>query len=121
MPQNQSVISLSKTPSGTYTPDNQDSAGNVKTTNNQATSATYNITAATVVKATPGKIAKISVIVAGSAAGSANNCITTGAAAVGNQVAAIPAAVGVIDVNWPCSAGITIVPGTGQTIAVSYS
>jgi len=83
-------------------------------------SSSLNITAATVVKATPGRLVRISVIVAGSTVGTANDVITTGAVAVANQIATIPAAVGVIVVEWPCAAGITVVPGTGQTLSVSY-
>ena len=86
------------------------------------TSNKYNITAATVVKATPGRLIRVSVVVAGSAAGTANDCITTGAAAVGNQICSIPAtAADVIILEWPCTTGIVIVPGTGQTLAVSFS
>ena len=85
------------------------------------TSNAYNITAATVVKAAPGRLIRISVIVAGSAAGTANDCLTTGAAADANEIAAIPNTVGVVCVEWPCATGIVIVPGTGQTVAVSYS
>lgn len=85
-----------------------------------ALSASYNITVATVIKATPGRVAKVIVQVAGSAAGTVNNCITTGAAAIANQIATIPAAVAVIPLSWPCSAGITVVPGTGQTLTVSF-
>jgi len=102
-----------------------DGVGNLKVAiveSSEATSATYNITTATVVKATPGTILKVSVIVAG-AAGTLNNCITTGAAAASNQVAVLPATVGTIDfgsAGWPCSAGITVVPGAGQTIAISW-
>ena len=59
-------------------------------------------------------------MVAGSAAGTANDCATTGAAAAANQLATIPAAVGIISVDWPCLAGIVVVPGSGQTLAVSF-
>lgn len=83
--------------------------------------ASLDITAATVVKATPGTLVRISVVVAGSAAGSANDCATTGAAAAANEIAAIPAAVGVTYLAWPCKVGIVIVPGTGQTLSVSFS
>jgi hypothetical protein len=81
----------------------------------------YNITAATVIKATRGYIARVSVIVAGSAVGTINDCATTGAAAVGNQVGVIPNTVGILSYGFPCATGIVIVPGTGQTVAVSYA
>lgn len=85
------------------------------------TSSVTDITAATVVKAVPGRIARVVVLVAGSAAGSVNNCITTGAAAISNAVFIIPATLGVYFIDMPCSVGVTVVPGTGQTLAVSYS
>jgi hypothetical protein len=78
-----------------------------------------NITAATVIKASPGRLVRISVIVAG-AAGTANDCTTTGAAAAANEVAVIPAAIGPVLLDWPCLTGIVVAPGAGQTVAVSY-
>jgi len=83
--------------------------------------ATYNITAATVIKTGPGLIATVSVIVAGSAAGAVHNAATTGAAAVSNQVATIPAAIGLVPVRWGTVDGIVVVPGTGQTLAIAWS
>lgn len=82
--------------------------------------STLNLTAVTVVKATPGRLFRVNVIVAGSAAGSVNNCITTGAVAAANELAAIPNTVGSYDMNFPCSTGITVTPGTGQTVAVFF-
>lgn len=79
------------------------------------------ITSATVIKAVQGRICKVNVVVAGSAAGTVNDCATTGAAAVANEVFAIPNTVGIYDVDFPCMTGIVVVPGTGQTISVSYN
>ena len=82
--------------------------------------ATLNLTAgAHLIKGTPGRVAKISVLVAG-AAGTLNDCATTGAVATANEIMAIPATVGLIDVDWPCAAGIVATVGAGQTIAISY-
>ena len=80
----------------------------------------YNVTAATVIKASPGRMVRVDVIVAGSSAGSVNDCTTTAAAAVGNQLAVIPNAVGPLLFDWPCKVGVVVVPGTGQTIAVAF-
>lgn len=85
------------------------------------TGSKLDITAATVVKATPGRLIRVSVLVAGSATGTVNDCATTGAAATANEVFVIPETVGVYTLEWPCLVGIVIVPGTGQTISVSYS
>jgi hypothetical protein len=85
-----------------------------------ATQSRLNITAATVVKATKGRAVRVSVVVAGSAAGTVNdNNLTTGNAAA-NTVAPLPTTVGTITLDWPCVTGIVVVPGTGQTIAISY-
>jgi len=80
----------------------------------------FNITATTVVKTTAGRIAKISVIVAGSGAGSVYDAATTGAAGAANEVAVIPATAGVVNIDFPVSNGIVVSPGTGQTLAISY-
>ncbi|VWB07166.1 hypothetical protein [Burkholderia lata] len=81
---------------------------------------TYDITTATVIKGAPGRIFRVNVLVAGSTVGTVNDCLTTGAAAIANQVAAIPDTVGPVVLEWPCATGIVVVPGTGQTLSVSY-
>lgn len=79
-----------------------------------------NITAATVVKPASGRICKVCVNVAG-AAGTINDVATTGGAAAGNLVFAIPAVVGVYELNFPCLSGIVVVPGAAQVVSVSYN
>jgi hypothetical protein len=112
-------VAVTPAPGAAYAPLHLDTQGALRTTNG-GTSQAYNITAATVIKATPGRLVRISVVTAGSAAGTANDCDTTGAAAIGNQIAAIPNAVGTIVLEWPCATGIVVVPGTSQVLAVSY-
>lgn len=85
------------------------------------TGSKLNITAATVVKAGPGRLVRVSVLVAGSGTGTVNDCLTTGAAATANEVFVIPETVGTCTLEWPHLVGIVIVPGTGQTLAVSFS
>ena len=65
----------------------------------QGAKSVKNITAATVIKATPGTIIAYAIIVAGSADGTVNDVATTGAAAVGNQLAVIShtAGIGIYD------------------------
>lgn len=118
MPQAPLNAATAVNPSGKFVMNVVDATGNEFVASGKT--GQYNITAATAIKASPGRLVKISVIVAGSAAGTANDCATTGAAAVGNQIAAIPNSVGVINLDWPCATGIVVVPGTGQTLAVSY-
>lgn len=77
------------------------------------------ITAATVVKSSPGRIAEISVIVAGSAAGVVyDSTLTTDTT---KPLFVIPTTIGVYVVNLPASFGVTIAPGTGQTVSGSFS
>jgi len=80
-----------------------------------------NISVATVVKAAPGRVAKISVTTAGSAAGTLNDFTTTSGAAAANEIAVIPNTVGVYSFDWPCANGIVITPGSGQVVSVSYA
>jgi hypothetical protein len=77
------------------------------------------ITATTLVYSTAGRIATVVVTVAGSSTGaiydSNNASITTG------KVFVIPNTVGITVLNFPVTNGIVVVPGTGQTVSVSYS
>lgn len=99
---------------------NVDANGNLLVADNQgAESTVLNITTATVVKAGAGTIGKISVTVAG-AAGVAYDFAATSGEAAANVVAAIPATVGVIQLDWPVTTGILIVPGAAQVVSVSF-
>lgn len=79
----------------------------------------YNVAASTVIKAGPGRLVRVSVITAG-AVGTVNDCLTVAAAAIGNQIGVIPAAVGIYYFYWPCTSGIVYVPGAAQVVAISY-
>jgi hypothetical protein len=81
----------------------------------------FNITAATVVKATPGTILRFNVVSAGTAAGTINDCATTGAAAAANAVATIPEVVGPVALDWPCAVGIVVTPGAGQVLSILFA
>jgi len=82
--------------------------------------ASYGITSSgLVIKSASGRVIRISVIVAGSAVGAVYDFNSLSSPQ--NQIAVIPNSVGVIEVRWPVTLGITVVPGTGQTVAVSYS
>lgn len=80
-----------------------------------------NITAATVVKASPGTIWNVNVTTAGTTVGGVYDFAATTGEAAANLVAAIPDVVGAIDLIFPCKTGILIVPGTGQVVSVSFS
>lgn len=80
-----------------------------------------NITAATVVKASPGTVWTVVVTTAGTTAGSVNDAATTGTAAAANLVFSIPNTVGAYELTFPCFTGIVVTPGTGQVLSVSFS
>jgi len=83
--------------------------------------AALNVTAATVIKATAGICVSVAVVVAGSTVGTVNDVATTGGAAATNQFGTVPNSVNTYTFNWPCGTGIVVVPGTGQTLAVSFA
>src|SRR4029077_4526205 len=79
-----------------------------------------NVTAQTVIKASPGRLVRIDVTVAGSGAGSVNDTATIAGIAAANLVTTIPAVAVPLWLDWPMQAGIVVTPGTGQTLAVGY-
>ena len=98
--------------------DNSVSVGHVP---EKGTQSVFNITANTLVKVGAGRAFVITVVVAGSGAGSVHDIDTIGAAAAANQFYATPVAVGSFDASWPLLKGLVVKPGTGQTIAISYA
>lgn len=79
------------------------------------------ITQNTVAKATPGTVGTVSVSAAGSATGAIFDCATaTLAATASNLIALVPNTIGPLVLNFPCLVGLTIIPGIGQTLSVSY-
>lgn len=87
-----------------------------------ATSQSHlNITAPTIVKASPGVVGTITVVAAGSGNGAVCDCATTGAAGNANLVAIAPQVQGTQVINFPCRVAICVIPGTGQTLAVSFA
>ncbi|MDR3445978.1 hypothetical protein [Dyella sp.] len=83
---------------------------------------TLNITAATAIKVTAGRLYTVAVVVAGTAAGAVyDGTLTTGNTAA-NQIGTIPDVVGQVPFfGFPTSSGIVVIPGAGQTLAVSWS
>jgi hypothetical protein len=78
------------------------------------------ITAPTVVKAVAGRVCSVSVIVGGAVGTIYDGATLT---ATTKPIYIIPDTVGTEPyvVNFPCSFGILVVPGSGQTVSVSYS
>lgn len=87
-----------------------------------AGSSHLNITGNTVVKNTAGRVFTVVVEVAGSGNGSVNDAATTVAGSAANLIAVTPQTVGPILMGgFPCANGIVVLPGTGQTIGVSFN
>lgn len=88
-----------------------------------------NITGATQLGATPtnGTRTCFKVIVVVSAAAASSICDTAASspsASAANTILTIPASTTqgtVYTLNWPCFAGLGIIPGSGVTLAVSWS
>jgi len=80
----------------------------------------FNKSASAVIKASAGRLCRVSVVTAGSAAGAVHDCAATADAAAGNKLATIPNTVGVYDIDMPCVTGIVYVVGSGQVVTISY-
>lgn len=117
MPQTPAYVAVN--PAHALAPMQLDASGSL--VSGSGKTSRLNITAATVVKAAAGRVARVSVLVVGSTVGTVNDLATTSGAAVANQVAVIPMAVGTYEINMPCAVGILVTPGTGQTLAVSFA
>lgn len=79
-----------------------------------------NLTAATVVKASPGRVFTVVVNTAGTTAGGIYDAATTAGNTAANLIANIEAA-GVYELSFPCLTGILFTPGTGMVASVAYS
>jgi hypothetical protein len=79
-----------------------------------------NISAATAVKSSQGRICTVNVTTAGSGVGSINDHATTSGLAASNLVAHIPTAVGSYEFDFPCATGIIVTPPTGGVVSVSF-
>ena len=83
------------------------------------TSNAAGLTAATLVKTGAGRVATVSVIVAGSAVGKIYDA--NAATATTNPIDTIPMTVGPYTLNIAVKYGIVVAPGSGQTVTMGYS
>lgn len=121
MPQNPIPIASEINPSKVYGPSMTD-ANKVSLVSEGGYQSALNITAASVVKASPGRLCKIVVIAPGTTSGTLtiNDLTTTTGGAAGNEIFSIGYAAmsagQVIVLDWPCLTGIavTAVPGGGS-------
>ena len=82
-------------------------------------STTENITTPTLIKGSPGRVATISVIVAGTTPGMLYDSATLNVTSA--PLVVVPNIVGAFFVNLPTDTGLVVVPGNGQTLMVSWS
>ena len=68
----------------------------------------------------PGVLSKISVVVPGTGSGFIYDRASTGATLTASLVA-IPATIGIFDVDIRFVSGLVIAPGYGQTVVISYT
>jgi hypothetical protein len=80
-----------------------------------------NITVPTVVSAWPGWLLTVSVVRAGSWPGAIYDHDTIEGIGTATRIATIPAAIDIHHIRWLCEFGIVVVPGVGQTLAVTYA
>jgi hypothetical protein len=77
------------------------------------------LSAATVVKSSSGRLATVVVTTAGTTTGAVYDANQTGVTTY--PIYIIPNTIGVYVVNMPTNYGITVAPGSGQIVAVSFS
>jgi len=87
--------------------------------NPTATSAT--VTSSALIVSGRGRLISFSVVVAGSASGTIHNANSPTGNTAANALVATPNTIGVYEANVVFSNGLLIVPGTGQSINVTYS
>ena len=94
------------------------------TPGNGGSRSALNVSTTTVIKASPGVVYKVLIVTPPTAAGGIyDSNVTTGLGA-SNLIDPIGTGLAVsyaFDLEWPCANGITINPGTGGVVSVSYT
>jgi hypothetical protein len=75
----------------------------------------------TVITIKQGRVAYVSIIAGGSAAGYIHNCQTVAAAADSNKLMLLPQTTGIYAAACNFNNGLVIKPGAGQLVSVTYS
>jgi hypothetical protein len=132
MPQNGVQILAGKTTSGGQSQLLIEGSTGLLLDSKGGKSSSLNVTAATVVKASAGRVAKVIINAPGSTSGAftINDSATTGGASTANEIWTLPyngvnnVAGAVFELDWPVVNGITVsaVPGGGSPqIAISFT
>ena len=85
------------------------------------TQTSTTITTTTLIYPQAGYFVNFTVIVAGSTAGTIYNSSTTAGIAASNALCVVPNSVGTTKTGQVFNVGLVVVPGTGQSINVTYS
>jgi hypothetical protein len=127
MPQGPLPIAVAKPAGGSYGPMTLGRVGELLTSAGGETVA-FNNTAAAVIAARPGRLAKLIVIAPGTTSGAftLNDCLTTGAAAASNELwsiaynatANVGGAIFALDLPFATGLVLSAVPGGGSPIVV---
>lgn len=117
MQNNFNILALSN-PQNKLVPLESDRIGTLSTGRSQ--NSALNLAASNVIKLGAGRVGRVNVIVAGSTVGMLCDTTTIGAAAISNAVLIIPAVIGLIEVDFPFFNGLVFIPGTGETVSISY-
>jgi hypothetical protein len=121
MPQGPTQANVARNPSNVSVPMTTDAAGNLLTGN--GSSSHLNVTAATVIKTGPGRVCKLVFNNASTTAPAVYDFAAATGFAAANLVwqgATATAAQTVVPLDFPCSVGIVVVPGTGGIVSVSF-
>lgn len=86
----------------------------------QGTATSQTVTSSTVVLSGKGYLSRFSVVVAGSTTGTINDASASVLPAATNALCTIPTVVGIYEAGLVFSNGLTIVPGTGQSVNITY-
>jgi hypothetical protein len=116
-------VAVTPAPGAHAAPLQLDQSGNLLTGNGSANK--LNVTTSTAIKATAGRVCKVTVVaVATAGTFGVYDVATVGAAATANAIvqyaSGYPAVGTVIPLDFPCLAGIVVNPGTGGQVAVSF-
>ena len=87
--------------------------------NVNAATVKANITSATLVKASTGRLATLSIVAGGTVSGFIYD--SNSVANTTTPIYAIPTTIGLVFINLPVTNGIVVVPGAGQNVTVGFS
>ena len=86
----------------------------------QGASTALDVATSSVIQSGPGRVAHVSVLVAGSAGGLYDSA-TVASAAAANELVVIPATQGNYSIDLPFTNGLVYEPGASQTASIGYN